>query len=63
MDFTPLLALLTAIMTAVAVHLKNLSQDSEVSRLKHRLDDMRKDIEKCESDRDALWAYLDDYDL
>jgi len=49
-----MLALATAIVTAVASYFKNISQDKRVIELTEHVDVLQAKIEKCEKHRSAL---------
>lgn len=59
MEAAGLFALLTAIVHAIAAHLKNLSQDSIVADLRREVWGLRTKVEECEKHRNRL---QDDFD-
>lgn len=60
MDLASLVALFTAIATAIAAHLKNLRQDGATQQLRKELDQVKSDVQQCDEERARLWEYLFD---
>lgn len=54
MDIAGIVALATAIATAIAAHIKNLSQDSIVDGLRRDVRRLNEHLAECEEDRESL---------